>query len=93
MERDGDHAEIQDLDRGPEHEIGLQCRQVDVLKLPRHSPPATTLGDGHEGEKRREPYTSLSAQLLFGGMDLAFNNKVGGLTHRRKDQLIKAHPL
>lgn len=51
LELDGNDAEIQDLHRRPQNEIGFEGRQVDILKLASQGPPPTALGHRHESEE------------------------------------------
>lgn len=44
-------SEVDDLHRRPDHPVGLQRRDVDILELALYGALATTLSDGHEGEE------------------------------------------
>lgn len=56
LKPDWDNSEVQNLHGGPEDEVGLEGRQVDVLKLAHQRPPASSLSDGHEGEEGKQSY-------------------------------------
>lgn len=54
LELNGDRPEVQDLNRGPDHVIRPQRRQIDVLELFEDGPLASALGDGHVCEEDAE---------------------------------------
>jgi hypothetical protein len=56
LELNGHHTEVDDLHSRPNQEVGLQGRNVDVLKLALYSTPSTTFSNGHECEESGETW-------------------------------------
>lgn len=56
LELDGNHPEVQDLHRRPEHKVRLECRQVHILELASQGSPSATLSNRHEGEETDQTY-------------------------------------
>lgn len=63
LELNRDNAEVEHLDRGPDEEVRLECRHVDVLKLASHGTSAAALGDCHECEEASETWRDVSFLL------------------------------
>ena len=56
LELNGHHAEVEDLHRRPEHKVGLERGQVDVLELAVKRTFTAAFGNGHEGKKAHETW-------------------------------------
>ena len=67
LELDGHNAEVEDLHRRPENEVGLESRQEDVSELAAQRSSSTTLGDSHKSEKACQTYTSTVNNRAFLG--------------------------
>lgn len=48
------NTEVDNLHSGPDHPVGLQCGNIDVLELALHSTLSTAFGHGHKGEETGE---------------------------------------
>ena len=79
--------EVQYLYRGPEHIVGLQRWDIDILELSRNSTLASSFGQCHECEEDAE--TCNTCQPLPSTPSHAVRRH----TNRRKNQLIKRNPL
>lgn len=51
LELNWHQAEVDDLDRGPNHKVGLERRHIHVPQLVLHGAPTTTLGNRHDSEE------------------------------------------
>ena len=56
LELERNHSEVENLYRGPKHEVCLESRKIYVLELPRNSSLSTTLRNSHEREETCQPW-------------------------------------
>lgn len=56
LKLNGHHAKVEDLHRGPEHEVGLERGQVNILEFAVKRTLASTFRNGHEGEEAYETW-------------------------------------
>ena len=55
LELEGNDSEVEDLYSRPEHEVGLESREIYVLELPCNRSLSTTLCNSHERKETCQP--------------------------------------